>query len=77
MKFSAGKAIVQGLIVAPHWGAWIEICTAPTVWKTHTQVAPHWGAWIEINVFVPFFLPCWGVAPHWGAWIEMPCKVAS
>ena len=34
-------------IVAPHWGAWIEICRRMMNRLTH-GVAPHWGAWIEI-----------------------------
>ena len=34
-------------MVAPHWGAWIEIDFGR---KHHDQeqVAPHWGAWIEM-----------------------------
>ena len=34
-------------LVAPHWGAWIEIYTLTRVGVVDT-VAPHWGAWIEI-----------------------------
>ena len=36
----------QGM-VAPHWGAWIEIWKPPLPVGLFT-VAPHWGAWIEI-----------------------------
>ena len=34
-------------VVAPHWGAWIEI-TASDRNVAVPSVAPHWGAWIEI-----------------------------
>ena len=34
-------------LVAPHWGAWIEIY-APLADRVKAIVAPHWGAWIEI-----------------------------
>ena len=35
------------LVVAPHWGAWIEITgRIPAI--NDRNVAPHWGAWIEI-----------------------------
>ena len=34
-------------LVAPHWGAWIEINPASPQTASAT-VAPHWGAWIEI-----------------------------
>ena len=42
---SAGGGVV---LVAPHWGAWIEI------WRERPgrmwgYVAPHWGAWIEMS----------------------------
>ena len=33
--------------VAPHAGAWIEICL-PCVYTLAASVAPHAGAWIEI-----------------------------
>ena len=35
--------------VAPHAGAWIEICP-PLEVGGHEAVAPHAGAWIEIIV---------------------------
>ena len=34
-------------LVAPHWGAWIEINPASPQTASAT-VAPHWGAWIEM-----------------------------
>ena len=57
-------------VVAPHWGAWIEMPIIVSLINWLSVVAPHWGAWIEItasdrNVAVP------SVAPHWGAWIEI------
>ena len=69
MKFATLAHGSSAALVAPHWGAWIEITTTP---KTHPYgtVAPHWGAWIEITK-----LDRDGdgvaVAPHWGAWIEI------
>ena len=35
-------------VVAPHWGAWIEIAGL-RVGRKRERVAPHWGAWIEIG----------------------------
>ena len=35
-------------MVAPHWGAWIEI-TRPGWLRPMGYVAPHWGVWIEIR----------------------------
>ena len=34
--------------VAPHMGAWIEICLV-NVENYNDEVAPHMGAWIEIH----------------------------
>ena len=34
-------------VVAPHWGAWIEIQLGIPMMEP-TKVAPHWGAWIEM-----------------------------
>ena len=36
-------------VVAPHWGAWIEIAGL-RVGRKRERVAPHWGAWIEIVI---------------------------
>ena len=36
-----------GRLVAPHWGAWIEINKVLQS-LVDLAVAPHWGAWIEI-----------------------------
>ena len=56
-------------LVAPHWGAWIEIELDVDL-DGLPLVAPHWGAWIEIESVMA---PAKGVlvAPHWGAWIEI------
>ena len=35
------------VVVAPHWGAWIEIAMPPRE-RVARNVAPHWGAWIEM-----------------------------
>ena len=60
---------VSRRLVAPHWGAWIEIARRAHVWNADA-VAPHWGAWIEISAILEA-CPGRGVAPHWGAWIEI------
>ena len=42
-------------LVAPHWGAWLEICQTYG-YAVEVQVAPHWGAWIEmITCLVAFW----------------------
>jgi hypothetical protein len=47
--------------VAPHAGAWIEICQLLKLKRCSCkQVAPHAGAWIEI-----FTLPCSYVCISW------------
>ena len=57
------------MLVAPHVGAWIEICNL--IWSVERRtVAPHVGAWIEI-LCLHAGLTTTGVAPHVGAWIEM------
>ena len=40
--------MVASTVVAPHWGAWIEILWIARGARRKT-VAPHWGAWIEIS----------------------------
>ena len=40
--------MVSLMLVAPHWGAWIEI-RAGRIRCPVMVVAPHWGAWIEIH----------------------------
>ena len=57
------------VVVAPHWGAWIEIDRIG--WRSRNpRVALHWGAWIEIDR-IGWRSRNPRVAPHWGAWIEM------
>ena len=41
---------VRRRLVAPHAGAWIEMCELPML-STPLFVAPHAGAWIEITLF--------------------------
>ena len=55
--------------VAPHVGAWIEICQSSSRGKI-SSVAPHVGAWIEIFVAESISVTKL-VAPHVGAWIEI------
>ena len=57
-------------VVAPHWGAWIEIHKS-SFRRDFRAVAPHWGAWIEMDMVDMLDALESGVAPHWGAWIEM------
>ena len=48
LKFSVSLVLGTQWLVAPHWGAWIEIIKV--ICKRNTaRVAPHWGAWIEIS----------------------------
>ena len=47
MKFERRRHALLLALVAPHWGAWIEIIHAPLP-TPQVSVAPHWGAWIEI-----------------------------
>ena len=47
LKFSGAMEKVNGVQVAPHWGAWIEI-SSEAIMAAESEVAPHWGAWIEI-----------------------------
>ena len=59
----------DGLTVAPHVGAWIEITYG--AWADiFFQVAPHVGAWIEITKSEEKRKNL-AVAPHVGAWIEI------
>ena len=43
------QARAQAELVAPHAGAWIEICIKDRHNSLHIHVAPHAGAWIEIE----------------------------
>ena len=56
-------------IVAPHVGAWIEICFM-SFRAIRVLVAPHVGAWIEIFIYFNQNFIIY-VAPHVGAWIEI------
>ena len=56
--------------VAPHAGAWIEICNNGYIARRYRRVAPHAGAWIEIGIPDVMLLRI-VVAPHAGAWIEI------
>ena len=48
LKFAGCLRLGDHAIVAPHWGAWIEISALFGVFISCATVAPHWGAWIEI-----------------------------
>ena len=48
MKYSPDALLELVALVAPHWGAWIEIASMLVNWLCRL-VAPHWGAWIEIR----------------------------
>ena len=48
LKSSGSRRRAAWTLVAPHWGAWIEIRGNQTAGRRIT-VAPHWGAWIEIG----------------------------
>ena len=70
LKCNEASPEYQRRMVAPHWGAWIEITVfAPNAFRL--LVAPHWGAWIEIYMKGKI-MDDETVAPHWGAWIEIP-----
>ena len=47
MKSGAMGSNTYVPLVAPHWGAWIEMHSRP-ICASDGFVAPHWGAWIEI-----------------------------
>ena len=47
MKYVAAREADITHAVAPHWGAWIEICSIVSA-RYGARVAPHWGAWIEM-----------------------------
>ena len=75
LKSAVPAGEVARVVVAPHWGAWIEIQDRlPT--RAEHEVAPHWGAWIEIWTYAHHAQNA-SVAPHWGAWIEIPCVAPS
>ena len=59
---------LQGSIVAPYVGAWIETIVRG-FGSVLPGVAPYVGAWIETVVRVPHQLRSY-VAPYVGAWIE-------
>ena len=59
----------DGLTVAPHVGAWIEITLLLRMLCVYL-VAPHVGAWIQM-IGQPRKMVWWWVAPHVGAWIEI------
>ena len=61
--------------VAPHEGAWIEICEV-TLGDCSYEVAPHEGAWIEIDS-LERQNEIKKVAPHEGAWIEISPNTMS
>ena len=48
MKSAVAGRGTPGAVVAPHWGAWIEI-RPERGRRLPSPVAPHWGAWIEID----------------------------
>ena len=48
LKFNVSAYPASLKLVAPHWGAWIEISMYVALSRTQ-DVAPHWGAWIEIS----------------------------
>ena len=56
-------------MVAPYAGAWIEINSMPSIFKSG-GVAPYAGAWIEI-AGIRIRVRNTGVAPYAGAWIEI------
>ena len=47
LKCYSGVQVINGFVVAPHEGAWIEIL-ARIAFSSLVRVAPHEGAWIEI-----------------------------
>ena len=47
LKYVAAREADITHAVAPHWGAWIEICSIVSA-RYGARVAPHWGAWIEM-----------------------------
>ena len=60
------------LLVAPHWGAWIEILRRTE--QTEYRLSHPTGV-----RGLKYALPAWRpraerVAPHWGAWIEISPK---
>ena len=69
LKCSKGRVVNDGLRVAPHMGAWIEIGSYNSLRQTF-KVAPHMGAWIEMDVSAIDMYDNL-VAPHMGAWIEI------
>ena len=69
LKFQPMQSTTRGL-VAPHWGAWIEI--APTVPSTNSRCLSHPTGVRGLKYGIrPVRDLAHGVAPHWGAWIEI------
>ena len=57
-------------VVAPHWGAWIEITCASCLRKHRRKSHPTGVRGLKYGE--PVCVECKDtVAPHWGAWIEM------
>ena len=69
LKYDGYSLLLMVAMVAPHWGAWIEIAGL-TVSAKNGMVTPHWGAWIEMYTEYDDSQQR-KVAPHWGAWIEI------
>ena len=56
-------------IVAPHWGAWIEMPTGPNT--GHQKPSHPTGVrGLKLSACIFIGVRC-DVAPHWGAWIEI------
>ena len=69
MKWLTRSLSKRKHLVAPHWGAWIEISIGPRIViaiKSHPTGVR--GLKCVDAAAVPAEHP---VAPHWGAWIEI------
>ena len=62
------------LVVAPHWGAWIEI-SPPNHANTAATSHPTGVRGLKLAQLVTQ-MDNVDVAPHWGAWIEIPALLA-
>ena len=70
MKFYCPAMVAWCAVVAPHWGAWIEI--VPPRSSRHSMCRSH-PTGVRGLKFAGYSEQRGGdvVAPHWGAWIEI------
>ena len=73
LKCQYQEAGLNPALVAPHVGAWIEIC-ARTRTRAFGSVAPHVGAWIEIDHHVVGGRKHRKSHPTWVRGLKLGCR---